>query len=174
MAQTYTVTATGVSFALNKSMIALFNGVGSGRVLRVYRVLMLNTGVATVTGGLNTMELRRLSAGSGGTPLPPVKHASANESFPAQIVAATNATVTVTDLFRRWVWSTDEPVAAAAATIDELETLPVFNTIFESGYGDTTVEPIVIREGYGLSVQCTGSNTAGTCDLAFLCTLANS
>jgi hypothetical protein len=174
MAATYTIAATGIAFALNKSMLAVFNGAGSGQVIRVYRVWMLNNGVAAVTGGLNTMELRRLTTGSGGTPLTPVKHDSTNASFPAQIVAATNASVTVESLFRRWIWSTDEATANSAATMDELETLPALNLIWDVGYADTTVEPIVLREGYGLSIQCTGSNTAGSTDLFFEVTMSAS
>jgi hypothetical protein len=173
MAQTYTVAATGIASALNKSMIAVFNGSGSGRIVRVYRVWMLNTQPSAITGALNTMELRRTSAGSGGTAITPTKHDSTNESFPAQVVVSTNQTVTATDLLRRWIWSTDEPAAAAAVTIDELETMPALNLIWDVGYGESAVEPITLREGYGLSVQCTGSSATGTADLFFECTLAS-
>jgi hypothetical protein len=174
MAATYTLAATGLAFATSKSMIGVFNGVGSGRIVRVYRVLMLNNGVAAITGGLNTMELRRITTGSGGTPISPVKHDSTNESFPAQIICGTNMSITATDLFRRWIWSTDEASSNVTATIDEFETLVPFNYIWDVGYGETSVEPLVLREGYGLSVQCTGSILTGSCDLFFEMTLASS
>ena len=73
MAQTYTLTATEISFALNKCLLGVFNGSGSSRVVRVYRIWALNNGVTLVTGVLTALELRRITAGSGGTTITPAK-----------------------------------------------------------------------------------------------------
>ena len=163
MANTYTIAATGVSFAANKSMIGIFNGSGSGQVIRVYRIWLLNNQTVAVTGVMTNIELRRLTAGSGGNAITPTKHATANPSLPAQIITASAMTVTESDLLRRFIWSTDEPVANATATIDELETLPVFGTIWDAGYADANVEPLVLREGQGISVKNIGA-TVGIVD----------
>lgn len=173
MAQTYTVAAQGISFALNKCMLGIFNGVGSGRIIRIYRVLLLNNQTVAVTGVLTTMELRRTTAGSGGTTLTPVKHDSTNETPPAQLAVATNQTVTTSDLFRRFIWSNDEAVANAAATLDELETLPSLNYIWDVGYDDANVEPIVLREGQGFAIVNTGNTSVGNVDLFIEFTLAS-
>lgn len=172
MANTYTIAATGVSFAANKSMIGLFNGSGSGQIFRVYRIWILNNQTTAVTGVLTNLELRRITAGSGGNAITPVKHDSTNPSFPAQAIVGSAMTVTTSDLFRRVVWSTDEPVANATATIDELQTIPALSTIWDAGYADANIEPIVIREGYGLSVQNIGA-TVGVADLFFEVTMAS-
>ena len=172
MAATYVIGATGVAFAQAKSMIAVFNGTGSGRVVRVYRGWMLNTQPSAVAGGMNNMELRRITTGSGGTSLTPMKLNSTNESFPAQIVVSTNQSVTVQDLIRRWVWSTDEPLGPGLFTVDELETVVAYNMFWSVNEGEA-VEPITLREGYGLSVQCsTAAFTVGTTDLFFEVSLA--
>lgn len=175
MAQTYTAAAIGVSFASNKSMLGLFNGVGSGRVLRVYRVWMLNNQTAAVTGVLTTMELRRLSAQSAGTAIVPTKHDTASETPPGAILCAHAPTFTLDVAwplaFRKWMWSNDEP-AASTATNDETECIVPLSCVWDST-GDANIEPIVLREGQGLSVHHTGTTAVGVADVFVEFTIAN-
>lgn len=165
MAATYTITARNVAFAASKSMLSVFNGVGSGKVIRVYRIWALNNQLTAVTGVLTNLEIRRITASSGGTDLSSLvaKHDSTSAALPAEVVVATNATVTKTTLFRRVLWSTDEPTANTAVTMDELETVVPLACIWAMGYGDPLTEPITLREGYGVSVINTGGST-GTAD----------
>lgn len=167
MAETHSICAVGVTFASNKSMAALFNGVGSGRVLRVYRVWQLNNQTAGVTGVLTTMALRRISALSGGTALTAVKHDTASAALAAQITMATGGTATDTSDpdFMRWMWSNDE-AAASSLTNDETETMPALAQIMDLT-GDSNLEPIVLREGEGLHVKHLGSTTVGNTDIVF-------
>ena len=174
MAQTYTVACVGIAPAANKSMIAIYNGAGSGRIVRLYRAWMLNNGVTVVTGVVSIMNLVRLSTGSGGNAITPTKHDSTNENFPAQIVVGNNMTVTVSEIFRRWIWSYDEASAAVAATLDEFECVPPFTLIWDVGYGETNIEPFVCREGYGVSIQNVTTTVVGSVDLFFEVTLAAS
>lgn len=172
MAQTYTAAAIGVAFGNNKSMLAIFNGSGSGRIIRVYRVWVLNNQTAAVTGVLTTWTLRRSSAQSAGTAITPTKHDTTSESMPAQVAIATGATVTQTSdvAFRAWVWSNDEP-AASSATSDELECLIPLNCVWDST-GDSNIEPIVLRETQGLDVRHSGSSAVGIADIFMEFTLA--
>lgn len=158
MAATYTIVAQNVAFAANKSMISVFNGSGSGKVIRVYRIWALNNQLVAVTGVLTNLEIRRITASSGGTDLASLvaKHDSTSAALPSQVAVATNATVTPSTLFRRVLWSTDEPAANAAVTMDELETIVPLACIWAMGYADTAVEPITLREGYGVAVLNTG------------------
>jgi hypothetical protein len=173
MAQTYTAAAVGATFGNNKSMLGVFNGSGSGRVVRVYRIWVLNNQTAGVTGVLTTWALRRTTAQSGGTAITPVKHDTTSETAPAQVLFATGATATLalTEL-RRWMWSNDEP-AASSATSDEFETLVPLNCVWDST-GDANIEPIVLREGEGISVHHSGSSAVGLCDVFVEYTLAAS
>jgi hypothetical protein len=173
MAQTYTAAAVGATFGNNKSMLGVFNGAGSGRVVRVYRIWVLNNQTAGVTGVLTTWALRRTTAQSGGTAITPVKHDTTSETAPAQVLFATGATATLalTEL-RRWMWSNDEP-AASSATSDEFETLVPLNCVWDST-GDANIEPIVLREGEGISVHHSGSSAVGLCDVFVEYTLAAS
>jgi hypothetical protein len=174
MAATYTVGAIGVGFALNKALLGIYNGSGSGQIIRVYRVWALNNGVTAVTGVLTNLELRRITSGSGGSALTPMKHDSTNATFPAQIVVATNPTVSATDLFRRVIWSNDEASANVAASIDEMETLVPLNCIWDVGYNDLNVEPITLREGYGIALINTGNTSVGSIDVFMEVTMASS
>ena len=173
MAQTYTQSAIAVAFANNKSMAAIFNGAGSGRVVRIKRIWVLNNQVSAVTGVLTTFELRRISADSGGTAITATKHDTASENLPAQVIVNTGGTVTLTSdvAFRKFMWSNDEP-AVSSATNDELECLVPMNCVFDAATGDTDIEPITLRSGEGLSVQHTGSSAVGVADVFVEFTLA--
>lgn len=174
MAQTYTLGAVGATFASNESMLGLFNGVGSGRIIRVYRVWVLNNQTAGVTGVLTTWTMRRSSAQTGGTAITPTKHDSNSETAPAQVVAATGGTVTLTGdvALRAWVWSNDEP-AASTASSDEFECLIPLNCVWDST-GDANIEPLVLREGQGVSIHHSGSSAVGLADVFLEYTLAAS
>jgi hypothetical protein len=165
MAQTYTVGVVGATFGNGKSMLGLFNGSGSSRILRVKRIWVLNNQTSGVTGVLTTFELRRTSAQSGGTSQTPVKHDTTSEAIPAQVLSATGPTVTETGdaAMRRWMWSNDEP-AASTLTNDETECIVPLNCVWDST-GDSDIEPITLREGQGISVKHSGSSTVGVCDI---------
>jgi hypothetical protein len=174
MAQTYTAGAVGATFANNKSMLGIFNGAGSGRVIRIYRVWVLNNQTAAVTGVLTTWTMRRSSAQTGGTTITPTKHDTNSETAPAQVLVATGATVTLTGdvALRSWVWSNDEP-AASSATSDEFETIVPLNCVWDST-GDANIEPLVLRAGEGVSIHHSGSSAVGLCDVYVEYTLAAS
>lgn len=175
MAQTYTAGFLAVAFGNNKSMAALFNGSGSGRIIRVKRIWILNNQTTGVTGVLTTFALKRSSAQSAGTAVTPTKHDTNSENMPAQVAIATGATVTQTSdvAYRQWVWSNDEP-AASSGTSDEFECLVPLNCVFDAATGDTDIEPITLREGQGLDVRHTGSSAVGVCDIFVEFTLAAS
>jgi hypothetical protein len=165
MAETHTLAAIGATFASNKSMCSLFNGSGSGRVLRVYRVWVLNNQTAGVTGVLTTWTLRRITSNSGGTAIVPTKHDTNSATLAAQILSGTGCTVGLSSdvALRAWVWSNDEP-AASTGTSDEFETLIPLNCVWDST-GDANIEPIVLREGQGISVHHSGSSAVGLADV---------
>lgn len=175
MAQTYRAIAVGATFASNKSMLTLFNGSGSGRIIRVKRIWQLNNQTAGVTGVLTTLEVRRISASSGGTAITPVKMDTTNEAMPAQVACATGPTDSLTgdNALMRYMWSNDEP-AAGALTNDEVEVLPALAIVFDAATGDADIQPIVLREGEGVCLRHTGSTTVGICDVVFEFTLASS
>lgn len=171
MPQIYTISAVGVTLPAGKVLLGFFNGTGSGRIVRLYRAWVLNNQTVAVTGALTTFELRRITTGSGGTAIAPVKHDSSSESFPAEIVTSTNMSVTTSDLLLRTVWSADEP-AQGTITIDELMTIPSLGQLVDMSYTDTNVQPFVCREGEGICLLTTVANNTAIADVFFEVSLA--
>lgn len=175
MAQTYRAVVTGATFASSKSMLTIFNGSGSGRIVRVKRIWFLNNQTSAVTGVLTTMEIRRISASTGGTTATVVKHDTTSENIPAQITVTTGPTDTLTSdiALMRFLWSNDEP-AVSSLVNDETEIIPLLACVFDAATGDTDLEPLVLRTGEGVSVRHTGSSAVGVADVIIEFTLAAS
>jgi hypothetical protein len=164
MANIYTIAAAATPFAPNRSMIGIFNGVGSGRVVRVYRIVALNNQTVAVTGVNTILELQKISTGSGGLFLTPAKHDSSSPPIPGQIVTATNMSYTNSGLLRKFFWSNDEPGQGTVGTCDEWQLLPRLSMVWESSYKDANTTPIVLREGQGISLNNTTNTIVGIAD----------
>ncbi len=162
-AYTYTAAAPGVTYLLNKCMIGLYNGVGSGQVIRVYRVWSTNNQTVAVTGVLLLLQMSRITTGSGGFAIIPTKHDFQAPTPPSQIVCASGLSYTIDTSYRRNVRSNDEPLASDNAALDEMFTIPSCNILWDS-YVDSTIQPITLREGYGLGVINTTSTAVGLAD----------
>lgn len=163
MAATWRSTSGGVAFAATKDMLNIFNGGASGRVIRAYRAYHFNNGVTAVVGVLTTMQVRRITAASVGTVVTPVKHDTASSALDINTTSGTGQTTTGTDIFRRYLWSNDEPTVSLN-TQDEWELLVPFAEVWNAGYGDTNVEPIVCRAGFGFQLFHSGATIVGAND----------
>lgn len=167
MAETWHVASTGITFASAKSMIDLFN-TDATKINRVYRCWCLNNQGSAVTGVLTAMRINRLTTGapSGGSTLTPVAHDTNNASLAAGTTAGTGRTPTRGSMFRQFYWSNDEP-AVSGATMDEMEVLVPLGLVWDSGYGDSNVDPITCRQNFGFEVQQSGSSAVGTMDIDY-------
>lgn len=168
MANTWRAVATGITWSTTaKSMLKVFNASGSGVVLRVYRIWVINSQIVAATGVQPQVRVVRLSTtGSGGATVTPIAHDTNNTALPAQVTAASGDTTpgTIDATFRRALYSSDEP-AVGGATVDELETIVPLCLFWNGGYDDTNIEPIVLREGFGVSVYTPGvTSAAGNAD----------
>jgi hypothetical protein len=171
MADTYLWYVSQQVLGNGKNQLALLNGAGSGKVVRVYRVGLINAQTAAVTGVLTTQALKTISALSGHTVVAAIKHDSNNAAVDANIIAGYGGTPTEVDLLRRIAWSSDEP-AVGGATADELQNIVPLNIIWDAGYGDSNVQPITLREGQGIMVKCETNTVAGVLDVWFEGTIA--
>ena len=164
MANIYTIGAAATPFAQNRSMIGIYNGAGSGKVIRVYRIWALNNQTVAVTGVSAFLALYTISSGSGGIALLPVKHDSQSPVVPSQVVLSTNMSYTNNKLLGYRFWSNDEPIQNTIGTCDEWQTLPRMNMLLECSYKDTNVQPITLREGQGITLNNTTATTVGIAD----------
>ncbi len=178
MAETWNVTITPVgpsitaaAFAATKSMIHLYNNQNSSRILRVYRVYNFNNFITAGNGTYNPMQIRKLSAinSATGTAITPTAYDTSNTALNTiEISAGTNSTAPLYSyILRRFLFSSDEP-AGQASNIDEFEITVPFAEVWNSGYGDSNIEPVVIRAGQGLDLYNV-SGTVGTagCEIEF-------
>lgn len=169
MAATWRATSGAVAYAATKDMLNVFNSTGV-QTVRVYRAWHFNNGTAAVTGVLTTMQCRRITAASAGTTVTPVAHDTSSAAL-SGVSAGTAQTTTGTDIFRRYLYSNDEP-AVSGATQDEWECLVPYAQVWESGYGDTNVEPIVCRAAQGFQLYHSGATVVGSADVEIEFTVA--
>lgn len=153
MAATWRALAANVAYANTKSMADLYNATGTARVIRVYRVFIHPTGVTSVTGQIEMLQIRRataMSIGSGST-VTPVKHDTGSSALDANTTAGTNRTITASDIFRRFMWVVDDPIYSSQNQVNWQCLIP--NTeVWNSGYADSNIEPIVCRSTFGMDV----------------------
>ncbi len=164
MAATYRAVASQIDFAANKNMLSVFNESGSAVIVKVYRIWVLNHQVTAVTGVLTNLEIRKLSASTGGTTITPTKHDTSSTTL-TTVTCATNTTYTPTDMYKRVVWSTDEPRGnSVAATLNEFQAMPPIALIWSQGYADANTDPIILNATEGVAVVNTGA-IVGKADL---------
>ena len=164
MAATFRATGGGIAYASSKDMLNVFNGTATARVIRVYRGYWFNNGTAAVTGVLTTAQCRRITAASAGTAVTPVKHDTNSSNLDAATTCGTNQTTTGSDIFRRFLFVNEEPVVGGTTQANWLTLVP-FAEIWNAGYGDTNVEPVVCRATQGLQLFHSGSTAVGSADL---------
>lgn len=172
MAATFTLYATNIAWtnsATNK--ITLFNGAGSGVVLRIYRMWVVNAQTAAATGVLSTFDIRRVTAASAltTTNFTAVKHDTASSNLPAQVIFGSGGTITQTDILRRISYNSDEPAVGTAAVIEDYWSFWPMANIWDAGYGDNGVgiEPLTAREGQGFTIFAQAYSNAAAADFCF-------
>lgn len=165
MASTWTLLIQAKAFAATTCMMGLLNG--GGNVIRARRIGMINYQTGAVTGVICALELRVLRATASWTPtsVSPVKHDTNNSALTSVTTghAGTPSTSGATDVFRRFIWSSDEP-AASTATSDEWECLVPLNILWDAGYGDANVQPLAIRQNEMIHLY-NNSGAAGLVDV---------
>ena len=181
MAATYTISAIGITMptAASTRVLNIHNSsVGNANVIRIYRIIILNnffaaaapattqnTTITTSTG--TTLQsligcYRSTGAPTGGTAITTTfttgrgitlhdTTSAAPTNLTVMSLATGGSTFDSAAPFFVTCRANDEP-AAGALTLDELNTVPVLNTI-EFGYGDSNVEPIVLLSGEGIELR---------------------
>ncbi len=149
-----------ITWNTDKSLIDVFNGSGSGRILRIQRVWILNTNFIASSNLLSHLELRRTDA-SGTTPvIVPISNDSAAQALPAQVTVGIDRSTRSAGVLRRILWATSI-FAFSSSNIQNLECLIPFGEVWNAGYSDADVQKLTLREGEGFDIKQTGTSTAG-------------
>lgn len=147
MADTFTAFYPAVTFAASKNMGAVLNSHAT-QLLKIYRIGVINSQTAAVTGVVCQLEVQLYTAGTPGLTAPttvtPVPHDSTNTAPTSATFGYAGTIAGTAQRLRRVFWSSDE-AAISTGTLDELQTLVPLNILFDSGYGDANVQPLTLR-----------------------------
>ncbi len=160
----YTLFASTIANANDKNLLAISNATGSGKLIKIYRIWVYNPTTGTVSGGVTGLLLgRSATVYSGGTALNFLPHSSAvaaSSATPFTGIAAASGATTITATmgteFRRVFRATDE-IAAGGATMDEVQNIMPWAVLWDTGYADANVEPLVLRENQGFLIRTDSS-----------------
>ena len=159
---TYYALADAVGFAANKHMISLYNASGSGKLVVLKKLCLVNLQLTTVTGVAVRQNFSRFSAvHSAGTLITPTSNDSLNPAIPAGITVRTGATLTAGSLLFPLTFANDEVSATQAFPSVPLQWLPEGNEVQE----------VRLREGEGVTVQNITSTVIGSFAYMFVFTL---
>lgn len=168
---TFSVTATGVATANNKSMFSLFNGAGGAAYIKIHEIWVQNAQTSNVAGVLTNLELRRITGHSAGTNLSIGRH-DTDESPHASVTAKTDANVSgeAAVLLDKWIMSNDE---WAPGTLDLEGMAMLLGLHFPVWRVDEKVKPLVLRDGEGVTIKCATNTTVGVFDITVVFTQEN-
>lgn len=173
MGATYILHQSAIANSAGKNYISVYNGAGSAKTVRIWRLWVSNAQTSSVTGGVSVAALGGFSgAYTGGTAIisSAVSMDSTNAEIPAAIVASTGSTaITINRLLRRVAFLTDE-FGASDATSDMLNVGPVLSEYLNVGYQETDVQPFILAEGEGFTFQhintaIANNNAVGSFDI---------
>lgn len=153
---TYYALADAVTFAQNKHVISLLNGSGSGKVVAIRKLFMINTQLTSVTGVAVRADVKKITAHSGGTVVTPQSCDSASAAIPAEITARTAATsVTEGALMFPLTFTNDE--AGATQAFPSTQLMAGLNWVPEG----VEIQEMRLREGEGITIKIITNTAVG-------------
>lgn len=154
---TYYAVADAVAFAANKHMISLYNAAGSGKLVVLKKLYLINVQLTAVTGVAVRQDVKRFTAvHTGGTTVTPTTCDSTNPALPAGVTCKTGATVTDLSLLFPLAFANDEVGATQAFPSVQLQA--GINWLPEGA----EVQEVRLREGEGVTVKNITSTVVGS------------
>lgn len=153
---TYYALADAVTFAQNKHVISICNESGSGKVVAVKKLFMINTQLASVTGVAVRADLKKITAHSGGSSITPQSCDSTNAAVPAQItVRSAASSVTEGAIMFPLTFTNDE--AGATQAFPSTQLMAGLNWVPEG----VEIQEMRLREGEGITIKIITNSTVG-------------
>ena len=152
---TYYALADAVACAQNKQVISLYNAAGSGVVLSIKKLFIINTQLASVTGVVLRHDVKKITTHSAGTLVTPVACDSGNPALPAGVTVRTAGTVTEGALLFPLTFNNDEVGATQAFPSTTL--LAGLNWMPEG----QEIQEFRLREGDGLTIKQITNSAVG-------------
>jgi hypothetical protein len=168
----FTVMALNTAIGNNKSMLSIYNPVGSGVKLKLREFYIRNPRQAAVTGIAADFRIYRfssVSAPTGGSTVTPVTH-DTDDSLAGGVTCQTGATVSgeEANALDRMVMSTDE---WGPGTLDvEANQQAIANYLPARAKRDPQLKALTANPGQGLHLKHVVNSTAGEMDIIFVFT----
>lgn len=153
---TYYALADAVVFAANKQLISIMNESGSGKIIAIKKLFMINTQLASVTGAAIRADLKKITAHSGGTSITCQSCDSTNSALPVQVTVRTAATsVTEGAIMFPLTFTNDE--AGATQAFPSTQLMAGLNWVPEG----VEIQEMRLREGEGITIKQITTSTVG-------------
>lgn len=161
--KTFVAQAIGASIGNNKSMLSILNAAGSGVVLRLSKLFLVNTQNSSVTGINAEFRLFRATGHSAGTTITPLPHDTA-DSLNSGITARTGATIAgeAASPLYRWLWGSDE---WNTGPLDQDGLDHAFQTLIPLYDAKPGERSLTIRAGQALTLKQVVNSSNGTFDV---------
>lgn len=140
--------AVGFDGSGNKHFFSILNGSGSGKILKVHGLWLVNLQVGAVTGVGARFEVKRIATLSGGSAITAYPADTRNAALPSQVSIATGATIGEGAFLWAFTILNDE--------IDNANVFPASAIIMGSNLIKRPVDwlqPLVLLEQQGLTLK---------------------
>jgi hypothetical protein len=138
--------------AQNKHLFSIYNDAGSGYLIRVPRLSIVNMSLTSVSGVGVELDFMRTTSQSGGTVITPQKADTADVNLTATIHIATGATIAEGALLWPVTLNNDEiPLTLNATPLLDFNMIP----------RGMDVKPLCIRPGEGFSIKQITNTSVG-------------
>jgi hypothetical protein len=154
----YTYAAQYISILPERVLFAIFNGAGSGRVVRVHDIWMSNPHIATVSPPQSMTMTAYLSFIDSYVPhfrLRAVPHDMRSPQVPTDVVFGWGGKVNISRTIRRYSWSNDESTTGESVWEQWQNLHGLGSSIWSSPNPFLQYRPtqaLTLREGEGLSL----------------------
>lgn len=149
---TFYCLARSISLAQNKHLFSIYNDTGSGYLIRVPRLSIVNMSLTSVSGVGVELDFMRTTSQSGGTVITPQKADTADVNLTATIHIATGATIAEGALLWPVTLNNDEiPLTLNATPLLDFNMIP----------RGMDVKPLCIRPGEGFSIKQITNTSVG-------------
>jgi hypothetical protein len=160
---TFSVWSISTALGNNKHMLSIMNNTGSGVVIKLKKIKVINSQTTAVTGVITDFRGFRITSLTAGTALTPQTF-DTNDTLNGSISCSTGGTVggLGTVALLRALYSSDE---WGSGTLDKEgydQTLQTLMDLYDEGLNQ---KPITLRPGQGFTIQCVTNTTAGTFDI---------
>lgn len=164
---TYIALADNVACAQNKQHISILNAVGSGKKVKIHKLLQISNTLTAVTGVGVRYDVKKITAHSVGTSITPEKMDSSNAELQAEITVRTGATVTEGNTLFPITLANDEILLTGGSASNDFRS--ALNYLPDT---DET-QKITLREGEGLTVKQITNSAVGAYNWIIVFTVEN-